>query len=168
MATPATTMFKTISDHGFAEVRLQVSNNQQCLFSTRAFELGETIASFESGSISATPNYLTVQVGTNKHIMLQPSFLQYINHSCEPNCFFDTSTMKLKALRAIKTGEEFCFFYPSTEWDMQQPFTCFCGTPSCIGTIKGAAHLNRDQVAHYRFTDYILQRLAKKTRKKVA
>jgi hypothetical protein len=168
MTTETTSRYRTVGDHGFAETRLNESNQQLCFFTKQAFKKGEEISSFNSGSISSIPTYLTVQVATNKHIMLQPSFLQYINHSCEPNCFFDTTTMKVIALQDIGAGEELGFFYPSTEWDMQQPFQCFCGTPSCIGEVKGAAHLNREQVAHYRFTDYITQRLTRKARKKVA
>jgi SET domain len=168
MTASTSTRYRTVADHGFAETRLNESNQQLCFFTKRAFKKGEEIASFGSGSISRAPSYLTVQVGTNKHIMLQPSYLQYINHSCEPNCFFDTTAMKVIALCDIAAEEELGFFYPSSEWEMKQPFRCFCGTPSCIGEIKGAAFLNREQVTHYRFTDYITQRLTRKARKKVA
>ncbi len=30
------------------------------------------------------------------------------------------------------------FAYFSTEWDMDQPFSCLCGTERCIRTIQGA------------------------------
>lgn len=30
------------------------------------------------------------------------------------------------------------FFYPSTEWNMAQPFECFCGKPTCKKVITGA------------------------------
>ena len=30
---------------------------------------------------------------------------------------------------------------------MAQPFTCFCGTPSCRGRIAGARNMSRDQLA---------------------
>lgn len=33
------------------------------------------------------------------------------------------------------------FFYPSTEWEMAQPFQCQCNTASCRGTIGGASQL---------------------------
>jgi SET domain len=168
MTAQLTTAYQLVEDHGFAETRRNQSNQQLCFFTKRAFRKGEEIASFSSGSISSSPTYLTVQIGTNKHIALQPSYLQNINHSCEPNCFFDTTTMKLVALSDIAIGEELGFFYPSTEWEMQQPFRCFCGTASCIGEVKGAAFLNREQVTQYRFTDYITQRLTRKARKKVA
>ena len=57
-----------------------------------------------------------------------------VNHSCEPNVAFDlTSTDKQKwharALRDIHPGETMTYFYPSTEWDMEQSFECQCGAP---------------------------------------
>jgi len=160
--------YSFVADHGFAETKRNESNGHLCFFTKRTFKKGEEIASFSSGSIASTPTYLTVQIGTHKHITLHPEYLQYINHSCEPNCFFDTTSFKVIALCDIAAGVELGFFYPSTEWEMKQPFQCFCGTPSCIGEVKGAAFLNREQVAHYRFTDYIIQRLTRKARKKVA
>jgi hypothetical protein len=46
--------------------------------------------------------------------MLNPEWLQYINHSCDPNVAFDTAAFKLIALKDVKPGDELCFFYPST------------------------------------------------------
>jgi len=116
-----------------------------------------------------TPTYLTVQVGVSKHITLQPEFLQYINHSCDPNVFFDTTAMKLIALKKVNANEELTFFYPSTEWKMTQSFNCYCGSSNCIGEIKGAFYLPRSVRENYRFTDFIQQLMAKRpARKKVA
>jgi hypothetical protein len=106
------------------------------------------------------PTYLSVQVADNKHIHLAPEFLQYINHSCEPNTFFDTSKGEVVALRQIAPNEEITFFYPSTEWSMIQPFTCFCGTRSCLGQIQGAAYLKRVALRQYRFAAHIQDKLA--------
>lgn len=36
------------------------------------------------------------------------------------------------------------FAYFSTEWDMDQPFSCLCGTERCLGTIKGAKDIPSD------------------------
>jgi hypothetical protein len=67
--------------------------------------------------------------------------------------------MQLIALKDIQEGEEFTFFYPSAEWDMDRSFECLCGTSSCIGTIKGAKYLSANLVKRYRFTDYIRRKL---------
>ena len=166
LTTPA---YRTISNHGIAERRQKLSNDQNALFATKAFYPGDIIADFSAGTIAAEPTYLTVQVGVRKHITLDPEFLQYINHSCDPNVFFNTTTMKLVALKEIKTQEEMTFFYPSTEWKMTQTFNCYCGSKYCIGQIKGAAFLSKNSLEKYQLTDFIQQQLAKRpARKKVA
>lgn len=39
------------------------------------------------------------------------------------------------------------FFYPSTEWDMAQPFDCLCGTETCRGRISGAGDMTAEQLS---------------------
>ncbi len=156
--------YRTVSHHGFAEVRQKITNGQNALFSLRSYRPGELIAVFSAGTISAEPTYLTVQVGLRKHITLQPEFLQYINHGCEPNVFFNTTTMQLTALKEIQPEEELSFFYPSTEWRMIQSFDCYCGSPVCVGRIKGAAYLSKEAQEKYMLTDFIQQQLAKRKR----
>lgn len=169
METLTTPAYRTVSNHVIAERRQKISNNENALFATQSFQPGEVIADFSAGTIAAEPTYLTVQVGIRKHITLQPEFLQYINHSCEPNVFFNTTTMQLVALKEIKEEEEMTFFYPSTEWKMTQSFSCYCGSPACIGEVKGAAFLSKEAQEKYQFTDFIQQQLAKRpARKKVA
>lgn len=150
--------YRIISQHEFAEVREQTDNGQKGLFACKKFNEGDVIINFSAAEMLSTPNYLTVQTGDNTHIILHPTFIQYINHHCDPNCFFDTTTMQLVALKNINEGDEFGFFYPSTEWNMQQPFQCHCGAISCIGEISGAAQLSNEQVKKYRLTNYIVQK----------
>ncbi len=169
METLTTPAYRTVSNHVIAERRQKISNNQNALFATQSFQPGEVIADFSAGTIAAEPTYLTVQVGIRKHITLQPEFLQYINHSCEPTVFFNTTTMQLVALKEVKAEEEMTFFYPSTEWKMTQAFNCYCGSPACIGKVRGASFLSKDAQEKYQFTDFIQQQLAKRpARKKVA
>ncbi len=169
METLTTPAYRTISNHVFAERRQKLSNGQNALFALRSYQPGEVIADFSAGTISAEPTYLTVQVGAGKHITLQPEFLQYINHGCDPNVFFDTTTMQLVALKELEEEDEMTFFYPSTEWKMTQSFNCYCGSHHCIGQIKGAAYLSKEAREKYRLTDFIQQQLAKRpARKKVA
>ncbi|MEO7983653.1 MAG: SET domain-containing protein-lysine N-methyltransferase [Bacteroidota bacterium] len=166
LTTPA---YRIISNHVIAEMRQNLSNGQNALFALRSFQPGDIIADFSAGTISAEPTYLTVQVGVGKHITLQPEFLQYINHGCDPNVFFNTTTMQLVALKELQPDEEMTFFYPSTEWKMTQPFNCYCGSPHCIGQIRGAAYLSKEAREKYHLTDFIQQQLVKRpARKKVA
>ena len=159
--------YRFISEHGVAEIRQRVSNGQNALFALRQFKAGELISPLSAGITTGTPTYLTMQLDIGKHITMVPEFLQYINHSCDPNTFFDTTGMQVVALKNIKAGEEFSFFYPSTEWDMAQPFHCYCGSSRCIGEIRGAAFLPAEILKQYRLSEFIQQQLTKRTNKKV-
>ncbi len=143
-----------------AEVRTDILANNRSLFSRKAFAAGEIISEFGWRAMYSAPSYLTVQLSETEHVELFPEYLECINHSCEPNCFFDTSSLQLVALRPIKVGDELGFFYPSAEWDMDQSFECNCGRKNCIGTVKGAKYLTDAQLRRYRFTDFIQQKLA--------
>jgi hypothetical protein len=157
-SAPSQTL-RLISNNGFAEVWKNETNSQQSLHATASFSPGEVICSFYAGTVSAVVTYLTVQIDDNRHITLQPEFLQYINHSCSPTVFFDTTMMQLVCLAEINPGDEFTFFYPSTEWEMVQPFTCYCGSSDCLTTIQGAAHIKDSALDQYRLTDFIKRKL---------
>jgi len=130
---------------------------EKSLHATLTFKPDDIIASFGSKEILTEPNYLTVQLNEQEHILLTPEFLQYINHSCNPNVLFDTTNMVVTCLSQIEVGEEITFFYPSTEWSMAQEFDCHCGTQGCLGRIQGAAHLHPDILLTYHISDYIKQ-----------
>lgn len=148
-----------ISHHGFAALYQNKITGEKSLHAAIAFKKDTVFATFESSEILAAPNKYTVQVGEYSHIILSPDILQYINHSCNPNVFFNTTTFELSALRDIGKGDEFTFFYPSTEWNMDAPFNCFCGEPNCLHKIQGASYLSTEQINQYKFTDFILQKL---------
>lgn len=120
---------------------------------------GEVLFSFGAREILAKPNYLSVQLDKNRHILLDPEWLQYINHSCDPNVDFDTTEMRVTALRQINTGEELTFFYPSTEWSMDRAFKCHCGSQACLGKIEGAGQLPREILGKYRLSQHIKHQL---------
>ena len=102
----------------------------------------------------------TVQKGENQHIILKPEYLKFINHSCSPNVFFDVSKMEIRALEKIQAGEELTFFYPSTEWKMEDPFDCLCGSAKCLSRIEGAYKLSADSLSEHQFSDFILEKSA--------
>lgn len=150
---------RLISQHGFAQVMQDAETGFHYLYSTRAFAPGLIVADFSAAGIFDGPSYLTVQTGDDRHITLQPGFLQYINHSCAPNVFFDTAVMQLVCIAPVMPGDQFTFFYPSTEWVMAQPFACCCGSPNCIGQVAGASQIDRAVLQRYRLTDYITSKL---------
>lgn len=152
---------KIISNHGFGKVVENPETGQKSFLAKRLIKKGEVLSTFGSGGESDTPTYLTVQIGIKRHIKLNPEFLQYINHSCDPNVFFDTTKFEVRALKDIQAQEELTFFYPSTEWEMSQPFECYCGSGRCLGNIEGARFIPADVIKRYALTDFIKGQLKK-------
>jgi hypothetical protein len=146
-------------DDSSMEVRFNETTGQQHLHTTKSFQPGDVITSFGARETLTLPSYLTLQIGQDSHILLSPEELQYCNHSCDPTVFFDTTRMELQALKQIESGDELTFFYPSTEWDMAQPFQCFCGSAACLGMIQGASQMQEDALKTYRLTDFINRQL---------
>lgn len=144
------------------EIWKEEASGQHSTFSIVNFQPGDLLCEFGASAILQTPSYLTVQISHDEHICLQPSFLQYINHGCSPNVFFDTTSFKVICLRPIKAGDELYYFYPSTEWKMAQPFQCLCGSPNCLGYIGGASLLSKEVLPNYKFSDFISQLLKDK------
>ncbi len=153
---------KLISRHAIAETWFNTSSNHHSLHASDHFKPGDKIINFYADTIQKYATYLTVQTGRETHITLEPAFLQYINHGCDPNVFFDTTTMQLVCIKPIQPGDELRFFYPSAEWEMAQPFVCNCGSNNCLRLINGAAHLNAETLGKYRLTDFILQQIKQK------
>ncbi|MEO5907157.1 MAG: SET domain-containing protein-lysine N-methyltransferase [Saprospiraceae bacterium] len=134
---------------------LYPSTGQHALLAAKHFSPGDVISHFSAGITQPHADRYTVQIGEDKHITLVPKLLQYINHSCSPCAFFDTTLMVLISLRTIEPGDEITFFYPSTEWEMAEPFNCHCGSPECLNVINGAASLPEETLAKYVLTDFI-------------
>jgi SET domain len=163
-------LFNTASspaDHlVFANEMLEVWKDEisghHSTYSKVGFQPGDIVCEFGASAILQTPSYLTVQIGINEHIFLQPYYLQYINHSCSPNIFFDTTTYQVVCLLPINPGDELLYFYPATEWEMDRPFQCVCGSDNCLGYIGGASYLSKETIRDYRFTDFIYQQLNNK------
>ncbi len=140
----------------FFEVHENPENGYRSMYATKDLEPFTVLMKFSYHEVLNTPTRFTVQVNENEHIGLKPTYLQYINHSCRPNVFFDTRTMELITIEPIKTGGEVAFFYPSTEWKMTEPFNCQCKSHRCLGRIRGAAYLTHDELTNYRLSDYVI------------
>jgi hypothetical protein len=57
--------------------------------------------------------------------------------------------------RDLKKGDALTFFYPSSEWDMAQPFDCTCGEKECRGVIDGAEKMDEAVVREYWLNEHI-------------
>jgi hypothetical protein len=101
------------------------------------------------GETTHRPTRYSVQIGENLHIepknghsdekTLDGHFWRFLNHSCDPNTRIQSQ--EVIALRDIEPGADVTFNYNTTEYDMAEPFGCHCGSPGCLGTIKGFKHL---------------------------
>jgi UDP-N-acetylmuramoyl-tripeptide--D-alanyl-D-alanine ligase len=143
----------------------KVLDSHKAFFANQSYQQDDVIANFSASQILTKPTYLTIQTDIDKHILLHPEKLQDINHSCDPNVFFDTDTMHLVALRQIQKGDELNFFYPSAEWDMAQSFTCHCGSKECLKEIKGALYLSEEILSKYKLTGFIQKQLKERIAK---
>ncbi|NET70027.1 MAG: SET domain-containing protein [Sphaerospermopsis sp. SIO1G2] len=148
---------KPVSD--FAEIWESKQTGAKSLHSRVEILPGDTIAKIGIRKYVENPNYLSLQISDKQHILLSPEYLQYINHSCDPNIFFDTTEMVVRCLEKINIGEAITFFYPSTEWSMEQGFNCLCGSKRCLREIKGAAYLSEDIIKRYQFNQHIISKL---------
>lgn len=114
----------------------------------------------------ATKAYTSVQTGRNTHIELN-SDLVFINHSCAPSLNFDMHRMEVRVVddRPLRKGDVLTFFYPSTEWEMTQPFECLCGAGDgvCKGWIRGASGLTDHQLQGYWLNPHIEELRREKT-----
>lgn len=144
-----------VKEYEIASIYQNDSTKQFLLKSKKDFNKDDCLIEFSADSTSETPTYLTVQINEKEHISLNPQFLQYINHSCNPNVYFDIENYKLIALKTIQKNDELTFFYPSSEWEMIQPFTCFCKNENCLHEIKGAKFLAYTDLMNYRFSKFI-------------
>lgn len=107
---------------------------------------------------SAPKAYSSVQSGQDAHFELN-SDLVFINHGCEPSLEFDTKDMVIRVARGkeLKEGDELTFWYPSSEWDMDQPFECVCKAGKCRGLINGAGRMDRDVLEQYWLNEHIVK-----------
>lgn len=153
---PAATI---VSQNSIVEVIADYATQQRSLHALKSFNKNELICHFYGKELFTHPTYLTIQLALNRHISLAPDFLQYCNHSCEPNIFFNTSSMEIIAIKDIKVNDELCFFYPSTEWEMADPFLCYCGSRNCLRNIAGANRTPLQILLRYRLTDFIQHQL---------
>ncbi|KAK7184019.1 hypothetical protein DPSP01_010474 [Paraphaeosphaeria sporulosa] len=102
--------------------------------------------------------YTSVQASRDLHIELNCD-LVYINHSCRPTLVFDMQRWEVRVnpdlKEGLKAGDELTFFYPSTEFDMSQPFDCRCKEKNCRGTISGAKDMSLEVLRQYWLNPHI-------------
>ena len=118
---------------------IKTENKFRSLVTKQAYKKGEVICGIPTEKVIDSANRYTVQIGRDRHT--EVGKLSALNHSCDPNVILDTEHLRMVARRDIEQGEELSFFYPSTEWEMDAPFICLCGSTSCIHVVAGARFL---------------------------
>jgi hypothetical protein len=149
-------LFRGNDDAGeLFKIRKSARTTEKALYALQPFNPGDTLIRFKAQEYLTAPNRFSVQLAENKHIILDPDCLQYINHSCRPNVFFDLPKMGIVCLNPITIDEEITFFYPSTEWSLSQGFECMCGSPTCLGHIRGARYVSPQVLKQYKLSEFI-------------
>lgn len=124
------------------------------LVSSRVLPQGAVVAGIDGAKVVGSASYRSVQTAEGRHIE-DIGVLAYLNHSCAPNVAIDVERMVVMAIRPIAAGDELTFFYPSTEWDMAQPFQCWCGAKGCLGWVGGARHVAKEVLARHVLSPHI-------------
>ncbi|GAP90085.1 putative galactose-proton symport [Rosellinia necatrix] len=123
---------------------------------------GAVFARITGVTVSRSASWSSVQAGRSLHIELN-SDLVFTNHSCAPTLEWDMERMEVRVHRNrdLKKGDILSFFYPSTEWEMSQPFDCWCGAGKgiCFGRIEGAVRLDPERLKGYWINGYIKEML---------
>ena len=112
----------------------------------RNFKQGEVIAIWRGSiitereviALSDSERSQLLQVDEDAFLVTNKALLtvDYINHSCEPNCGFTDSTT-LVAMREIATGEAITFDYAMSDTKTIFTFHCWCGSAKCRKKING-------------------------------
>jgi len=150
--------------------RLFVERSEKA-FGSRSVSLVDLPAGAIFAKITtATPStkaYSSVQISESAHIELN-SDLVYINHSCDPNLVFDMARFEVRVVKdkELRKGDSLTFWYPSSEWDMAQPFDCTCGSKDCRGVISGAKDMDEQVLRHYWLNEHIERMLAARSTEK--
>ena len=73
-----------------------------------------------------------------------------------------SSRVRVVPDKPLKKGDDMTFFYPSSEWNMQQPFECNCGSDKCLRTVRGAKYLDEGTLKQHWLNPHIERMLEKR------
>lgn len=145
---------------------LQVAKGDQpyksAAYSLISLPAGALFAKITTATFVDQTTYTSVATGKDSRIELN-SDLVYCNHSCNPSLVFDMARFEVRVSedRPLAVGDELTFFYPSTEWEMVQPFRCECSAnpDQCLGFIAGSSKIEPSVLARFWLNDHIRQLL---------
>ncbi|HEY6797530.1 MAG TPA: SET domain-containing protein-lysine N-methyltransferase [Kineosporiaceae bacterium] len=129
-----------------SEVRVAVMRyaKQFCLVAKVQALPGDLLFTID-GKLTRVPTSHSVQIDRDIHIDLPEGythaeimdrfFWRYMNHSCDPTAV--VCGREVFALRPLAPGQEVSFDYHTTEYELAESFSCHCGSPRCLGQIRG-------------------------------
>ena len=136
---------------------IKSENKFRSLITKQAYKKGEVICEIPKEKVVNKPDRFTVQIGRTEHTNVGK--LAALNHSCDPNVILDTTKLQMVARRDIEKGEELSFFYPSTEWEMDAPFICLCGSTNCIHVVAGSRFLPLSTLEYHFLNKHIREEM---------
>lgn len=89
-----------------------------------------------------------IQISSDKFLDYteHPHYLDFINHSCDPNMRYDTTHLAFYAIMDIPEHAELTYDYDTTESDLTldgSDFVCLCDSENCRTYISGyESHCN--------------------------
>ncbi len=128
-----------------AKLDVAVTNGRKGLLALVSIAKDEILIDLNGEDVLPSPTRRSLQIGEGKHVLGREETVGFLNHSCEPNAFLDFSCLCVRALKDIRAGEEVRVNYAATEYEMHDSFRCDCGSPACLGMIRGFKFLTRDQ-----------------------
>ena len=122
-------------------------------YTTRAIGKGRVVCEYEGPRMSKVEadtryadRHVTYLFGVGNRNTVIDGFgaPMFMNHCCEPNCETEEreSRIFVIALRDIAAGEELTYEYNLYDSD-DATQDCYCGTPSCRGTMFSPAEVAR-------------------------
>ena len=121
------------------------------VFSERSYPLHAIIGEITGKLVTESANGSQYAFEIDDRTQLEPDApFRYLNHSCEPNCEFDSfeddeehgfvaAPLYLIALREISSGEELTIDY---NWPASCAIRCECAAASCRGWIVSLDELD--------------------------
>ncbi len=122
-------------------------------YTTRPLRKGQRICEYDgprmskkAADIRYADRFVTYLFGYGEGDAVIDGFgtAMFMNHCCEPNCETEEEDERIFviALRDIAAGEELVYEY--NLWDSDDATQdCFCGKPSCRGTMFSPAEVER-------------------------
>lgn len=126
------------------KLAVAVNHGRKGLVALAEIEKDEILIDLNREETLSSPTRKSLQIGEGKHVVGRDETVGCLNHACEPNAFLDFSCLAVRAFRHIRAGEEITVNYGATEYEMHTSFQCDCGSPVCLGFIRGFKFLSRD------------------------